>query len=177
MDLERGFREYYIVENRWPGNFYDSQLPDQGIAVWHIMEESDTYDAALPPPNVSSADWAPVGGWSRKGIRIIRPIVTPPFNDGQAVWSQGDPGFDLVSDDLDPAHGELKWGDGTPSGFALRQISPASAQMDLLIEVPNSPPGAPPRHRLCRVPYRLTEAGLLKTAVSAVSSSGYRTTV
>jgi hypothetical protein len=32
-----GRKEYFIVENRWPGNSCES-LPDFGLAVWHIDE-------------------------------------------------------------------------------------------------------------------------------------------
>lgn len=72
--------EYFIVENRWPGTSYDRVLPAQGVAVWHIMENADTYNAAAPPPNVSADEWEDLRSddWARKGIRMIRPIITPP---------------------------------------------------------------------------------------------------
>jgi M6 family metalloprotease-like protein len=140
IDPRRSTDEYYLIENRWPGASYDHHLPDQGFAVWHIMENPDTYNAALPPSNVSTSTWSMLGPgqWGRKAIRMIRPIETPPFNNARALWDGSDPltGYDLLSEDPVAAHATLKWGDGTPSGFALRDISAAGAWMEAFIEVP-----------------------------------------
>jgi hypothetical protein len=141
LDPARGSDEYFRVENRWPGNTFDRVLPDRGLAVWHIMEMPATYDAALPPPNVSPADWAGLGsgagGWARKGIRMIRPIQIRPFDDSRALWDGSDPatGYDLLSEDPTADHATLRWGDGSASGFALRRISAAGPEMQVSIAV------------------------------------------
>jgi hypothetical protein len=140
IDPRRSTDEYFLIENRWPGSSYDDHLPDQGLAVWHIMEDPDTFNAALPPSNVSTSTWATLGPgqWGRKAIRMIRPIETPPFNNARALWDGSDPltGYDLLSEDPVTSHATLRWGDGTPSGFALRDISAPGAWMDASIEVP-----------------------------------------
>jgi M6 family metalloprotease-like protein len=144
VDPARGSDEYFLVENRWPGSSFDRVLPDRGLAVWHIMETPATYDAAQPPPNVSPADWAGLGSgsgaWARKGIRMIRPIQTPPFDDSRALWDGSDPatGYDLLSEDPAAGHATLTWGDGSASGFALRRISAASSEMQATIAVPDA---------------------------------------
>ncbi|MGH7397782.1 MAG: hypothetical protein ACRELW_09605 [Candidatus Rokuibacteriota bacterium] len=144
LDPTHGSDEYFLVENRWPGSTFDQVLPDQGLAVWHIMETPATYDAAQPPPNVSAGTWAGVGSgpgaWARNGIRMIRPIQTPPFNDGRALWDGSDPatGYDLLSEDPVAGHATLEWGDGSASGFALRLLSSAGPVMEATVDVPPS---------------------------------------
>lgn len=73
---------------------------------------------------------------------MIRPIVTPPFDDSRALWDGSDPetGYDLLSDDPDPAHATLRWANGTPSGYSLRDISAAGPAMELTVEVPAQVP-------------------------------------
>jgi hypothetical protein len=150
MDMGRTTDEYFIVENRFPGNSFDAGMFDAGLGVWHVMEDPAVYNAALPPPNVPVSNWAMIGsGWSRRAIRMIRPLVALPFDDGEALWD-GTTGFDLVSSDSDPTHGTLRWGDGSPSGFAVRDISSSSAEMTLWVDVPDSAPGTTAPHRICR---------------------------
>jgi len=136
-------REYFIVENRYPGLAYDSSLPDSGLAVWHIMEEPNVYQNLSAPPGVDPNNWATIGAgdWGRRAIRMIRPVYGPPFDNSLALWDGSDPqtGYDLLSDDPDPTHATLKWHDGTPSGFAIKDISPAGGYMRALIEVPGMP--------------------------------------
>jgi len=124
----RGTHEYFIVENRWPGGeSYDSVLPDSGLAVWHIIEDQATFDENRPP-GVSQSNWDSVNGWARKGIRMIRPIVAPPFDNSRALWDGSDPetGYDL----------NLHWADGSASGFVIRDISVSGSVMAATIEVP-----------------------------------------
>jgi len=143
IDPRRGFKEYFIVENRWPGISFDKLLPDSGLAVWHIMEDPAVYDAALPPPNVSQQDWNSLRSgpeaWAGKAIRMIRPIQTRPFNDRKALWdgAEVDTGYDLLSTDPIQTHATLIWGDGTPSGFELRNISNAGNEMEARINIPS----------------------------------------
>ncbi len=123
----RGTKEYFIIENRWPGTSYDKVLADKGLAIWHVIEDEATY-RNNPPPGVSKPNWDGAGGWARQGIRLIRPVVTPPFNNSRSLWDQSDPeaASDLV----------LRWADGTPSGFVLRGISAAGPTMQATVDVP-----------------------------------------
>jgi M6 family metalloprotease-like protein len=139
-DPKHGAGEYFIVENRCPNLNYDSNLPDQGLAVWHIIEDPDIYKNLSAPAGVNAADWASIGAndWGRRVIRMIRPVYGPPFNNSKALWDGSDPetGYDLLSDDPDPSHATLKWADGTPSGFAIKNISAAGPHMEACVEVP-----------------------------------------
>ena len=66
-DPARGDKEYFILENRW-GGVYDANLPAQGVAVWHIVQDQATFDA-FPPP--FTGDPASAGEWGRKGVRLL----------------------------------------------------------------------------------------------------------
>jgi len=140
VDPDRGTDEYFIVENRWPATSYDAGLADTGLAVWHVMENSSVYNSAPPPTTVSPSNWATIASddWGRKAIRMVRPILTPPFSDASALWDGSDPltGYDLLSSDPDPNHSTLRWGDGTPSGFALRDIGPPGSNVGVLVSTP-----------------------------------------
>jgi hypothetical protein len=102
------------------------------------MEDPDDFDAAPPPPTVDSSKWAGLGSgagaWGRKAVRMIRPILTPPFNDGRALWDASE--GDLVSDEPDLSRPALRWGNGSPSGFALRAIGSTGPDMEVTIVVP-----------------------------------------
>jgi M6 family metalloprotease-like protein len=138
MNPERSTSEYFLVENRWRGNSYDREMGDPGgLAVWHIIEDQAVYGALPPPPGVTAADWATVGKgeWARRGIRMIRPILGPPFNDGNALWKAAT-GYNLESNDTNAQHGMLRWADGSSSGFAIRQISASGTDMTAFVEVP-----------------------------------------
>jgi M6 family metalloprotease-like protein len=140
LDPRRGPDEYFIVENRWPGSSYDELLQDRGLAVWHVMENPAVYGSVAPPPNVTPAAWSQIGPgeWGRRAIRLIRPILTPPLNDRNALWDGSEPatGYDLLSSDPNLNHAQLRWADGTPSGFALRAISPSGPEMTVTVTVP-----------------------------------------
>ncbi|MBN1996740.1 T9SS type A sorting domain-containing protein [candidate division KSB1 bacterium] len=129
-DPAHGAGEYFIVENRHPGLNYDSALPDAGLAVWHIIENADIYKNLPAPSGVSVSDWATIGAndWGRRAIRMIRPVYGPPFNNAKALWDGSDPetGYDLY----------LDWADGSPSGFAIKNISPSGPYMEAFIQVP-----------------------------------------
>jgi M6 family metalloprotease-like protein len=145
MDPKHGEKEYYIVENRQRSIKYDSQVADSGLAVWHIMEDPAVYGALPAPTGVSATDWAtvPAGDWGRRVIRMIRPVYGPPFDNSKALWDGADPqtGYDLLSSDPNPAHVQLRWSDGTPSGFAIKSISPSTGVMDVIFELPASATG------------------------------------
>lgn len=141
MDPQRGTDEYFIVENRFPGTSFDSALPSAGgLAVWHIMESPSVYGTIGAPDYVDPTDWAEVcsGDWPRRAIRMIRPVITPPFNDGVALWNgiQSGAPHELLSQDSDPTHAELRWADGTPSGFNITNLSGPGPTMTMTLDVP-----------------------------------------
>jgi hypothetical protein len=141
LDPSHGTREYFIIENRWavPGTC-DALLPDQGLAVWHVIEDPAVFNATPVPNGTSAAYWTSTNNqWSRRGVRLIRPVVTPPnHQNAQALWDGSDPatGYDLLSSDPNPAHSDLRWAAGQPSGFAIRNIGAAGATMTFQIDVP-----------------------------------------
>jgi M6 family metalloprotease-like protein len=148
MHPQRGTREYFILENRWPDGSYDAPLPDRGLGVWHVIEDPQIYGTHIPPrpPNAPPSSrqdlweekWAAVSlaDWGRRGIRMIRPIWDT-FRPSTSLWDGSDPatGYDLLSDAA-PPHASLRWADGTPSGFAVRNISPAGDVMTVDLSVP-----------------------------------------
>ncbi|MGC8991544.1 MAG: hypothetical protein ACP5MD_15620 [Verrucomicrobiia bacterium] len=127
-----------MVENRWRGDSYDSGLPYSGLAVWHAIEDPAVYGSLPVPPSVDAAQWNSSlwQGWSRRGIRMIRPIYGPPYNT--ALWDGSSPatGYDLLLTDPNPSHVTLKWADGTPSGFSLQCIPTPGP--DLIVGVTRS---------------------------------------
>ena len=133
-------KEYFIIENRQRGLRYDTALPDSGLAIWHVMTDPTVYQQLLPPPSVSASNWLSVSptDWGRRGIRLIRPISGPPLDNNKALWDGSDSttGYDLLSWDSNPAHAQLRWHDGRPSGFAIREISPSGFRMKFTIDVP-----------------------------------------
>lgn len=139
-DPLRGTKEYFVVENRWRGNSYDSTRPDVGLGVWHMLEDPAVFGPLPAPIGSPPAEWNKVGyhEWARRGIRMIRPVYGPPFNDGLALWDGSDPatGYDLLPFDSNPNHATLHWSDKTPSPFAITNISPAEPFMEALIESP-----------------------------------------
>ena len=151
----RGTSEYFIVENRWPHSSFDAWkykpypqidlgVPNQGLGVWHVIENSQIYGIFIPSPPVTSQQdlweqkWAEVSlsDWGRRGIRMIRPICYT-LHPEASLWNGSDPatGYDLLPDSAPPL-ANLRWADGTPSGFAIRNISPAGAVMIADIQVP-----------------------------------------
>ncbi len=151
-DAARGLDEYFLVENRWPDGSFDSLLPDRGIAVWHIMENPADYSSTAVPPFTDAEQWALAKTqWPRSAIRMIRPVITPPYRPEKALWDGSDPetGYDLLSADPNPEHPSLKWGDGTPSGFELHFTAPAADGRVLVARVPDPCPAL--RERLTRV--------------------------
>jgi M6 family metalloprotease-like protein len=133
--LERGAREYFVVENRYPTGSYDARIPHRGIGVWHVIDDADTFDR-YRPPIVSEATWGRVGGWSRKGIRMVRPSQAMPFGDTLRLWDGGDDETvdALVSQQRHAEHGTLRWADGSPSGFALSDVPAAGPKVELDID-------------------------------------------
>jgi M6 family metalloprotease-like protein len=138
MDPRRGPDEYFILENRFPANTYDRDIPDSGLGVWHIIERPEVYGNLPPPPGVSTEQWNSVGrdDWGRRAIRLIRPVLR--YDPYKSLWDGSDPdtGYDLLSVDPNPQHAMLKWADNTPTGFAVRSISPAGRDMSFRVDTP-----------------------------------------
>lgn len=128
INPSRGTKEYFLIENRHKTGTYDKNLPDKGLAIWHVIEDESTWKNN-PPQNVPMSDWNKAGGWSRQGIRLIRQVVTAPVRQDKSLWDQTD------SEAANPV--QLKWADGTSSGFSLRDFSVAGSTMEATIDVPN----------------------------------------
>jgi len=180
-DPAHGSQEYFIVENRQPNLAYDTNLPDAGLAVWQIMEDPDVYGNLPSPTGVNAADWATIdpGDWGRRAIRMIRPVYGPPFDNRLALWDGSDPqtGYNLLSDDPDPAHATLKWYDGTPSGFAVKNISASGTNMTALIEIPGMPSGVNPHESTAaQTPARFFLAQNFPNPFNASTTIGYTVT-
>ena len=145
MDKRHSTKEYFLLENRWKApNTCDANLPDAGLAVWHIIEDSNVFNQSPTPAGTDPAYWNTTAGqWGRRGVRLIRAVVTPPQNnDTQALWDGSQPAtaYDLLSDDPNPQHSRLRWvtntAAGNPSGFAIRNISAAGPVMEFDLQVP-----------------------------------------
>ena len=106
-DPARGDDEYFVVENRWGGTpdapNYDAPLPEDGIVVWHIIEDSAAA-LAYPPPGVSDTVWGAlsISDWARTSVRRFGPLAGPL---------------------------KLVWGDGSSAGFTLSPEGNAGAFM------------------------------------------------
>jgi hypothetical protein len=126
-----GSKEFFLLENRQNGKYYDSSLPDYGIAIWHIIEDPTIYANLAAPVGVDQEKWKTVHSheWGRRGIRMIRPVYGPPFNNNKALWNGSDPetGYDV----------SLKWADGSYSGFSIKNISSSGKEMTFWIDSPN----------------------------------------
>jgi M6 family metalloprotease-like protein len=118
---ERGPAEYFIVENRWRDHSYEAQLPADGVAVWHIVENPAVFNKVSPFPPTGVKD-----EWGRLGIRMIRANGGTPVDDTKALFKKGD----VVSDNL------LRWMDGTPSGFELKVLTDPGSKVQLQVTLP-----------------------------------------
>jgi M6 family metalloprotease-like protein len=135
FDPKRGYKEYFLLENRWRGTSYDMNLPSSGLAIWHIIEDKKITDKLPAPRGVDPTLWndSKWSSWTRRGIRMIRPIYGPPSN--WSLWDGSNPqtGYNLLSVDPNPNHANLKWVDNTPSGFSIMSIPPSSSIMKVKI--------------------------------------------
>jgi|GEM_PF-937707 len=135
-DRTRGNKEYFLLENRWPGTSYDSGLPDRGLGLWLIIEDPAVYGSLAAPPGVDPQAWNDPAwtGWGRRAIRLVRPVYA--YNPSMSLWDGSDPatGYDLLPADPNPNHVTLRWSDGTPVPCAIKDISPFGPQMEVLID-------------------------------------------
>ncbi|MCX6768244.1 MAG: hypothetical protein NTY83_00130 [Candidatus Micrarchaeota archaeon] len=126
-DPHRGKDEYFLFENRQIGEYYDFRLPDTGLGVWQIITDPDVYGNLPPPKFVPRSDWETVweGDFGHRGIRQIRPVYGPPFDDSAALWD---------SSNLANGPADFYWADGTRA-FTLTSISFSREQMYFEIEL------------------------------------------
>ena len=117
-DPNMGPSEFFIVENRWPGNSFDQGLPSKGLAVWHVRE-----DPALG------------GNWGREAVTLRRANAGEPVEDALALFNNSSPrlGYDL-SDDSEPQN--LRFSGNRRSGIKIKEIPAAGESMRIFIEVP-----------------------------------------
>lgn len=128
-DPARGTKDYFILENRWPGTSHDKDpYTYAGLVVWRIEEKHDDPDS----------------DWGRKTIDRIWAQGEPPQasrapgkcpRKGTSVFKGYTPG---VSYALTPTSspGKLVWRDGTSSNIALRYYSEQGPVMRVYIDVP-----------------------------------------
>jgi hypothetical protein len=128
-DPARGTKDYFILENRWPGTSHEQNpYTHAGLVVWRIEEKHDN-------PNAD---------WGRETIDRIWAQGEPPKasrtpdqcpGNGISVFKGNTPG---VSYALTPTSspGKLVWRDGTSSNIALWFYSEQGPVMRVYIDVP-----------------------------------------
>ncbi|MGH9938890.1 MAG: hypothetical protein ACREAM_21830, partial [Blastocatellia bacterium] len=159
-DPRRGPAEYFIIENRFRGVGYGAPsydagrggagggLPNDGIAIWHILED----------PALFKHSPAPISGegeWGRRGIRMIRAdggvpngqecrLVGPiqvcrplPADDAKALLNTAG---DFISDKDARGNGKssparLRWIDGSATGFEVRLVSGPSGYARVAVTI------------------------------------------
>jgi hypothetical protein len=129
-DPRRGPSEYFLVENRWRAGSYDAGiahvgvgLPQDGLAVWHVIEDPKAFDTALQLPPTGGE-----GDWGRRGLRLIRRNGGLLYDDGRALIAKQGDGIDDRKGDA-----RLVWLDGTPSGFSVTLLTPPGATVRVKI--------------------------------------------
>lgn len=142
-----GDREYFLLENRWAGSSYDAgpsgraaPIPDQGLAIWHVIEDRELSKTLYDKTGVDMKHLPCVwSDWARRGIRLIRP-VRGSASDREALWDGKDPrtGYDISPFDVagHPERVILRWADGLPSGYGIRDLSAAGPSITFTLSVP-----------------------------------------
>jgi M6 family metalloprotease-like protein len=149
--------EFYILENRQEGvaGLFDDNLPNSGVAVWHIVSDMNdnlhaplgVTQAAFDSANRSPHTPASKGQMGRRGIRMLR-SWTRVWHDGGATtnglttWGKGDYSLQSAPCIL-PYSGPdfitrntLTWADCAASGYGIDFESFSSTVMPLHIDVP-----------------------------------------
>lgn len=114
-DPKRGPSEYFLIENRWRDKTFDSGLPSDGVAVWHIVEDPAVFDKLEPRGGGP-------GEWGRNGIRLLRANGGKPVDDSKALF-----GMNAVC--------EAKWSDGAPA-FRIKVASPLGKTVVVSVDRP-----------------------------------------
>jgi M6 family metalloprotease-like protein len=125
-DPGRGAKDYFIVENRWPGASHESFQAMRGLAVWRIAEHGTEGDWARNTIDLVWAAGPPPASQINPGTCAIR---NDALFDGAAAATAYAP-----SPNSSP--GRLVWRDGTPSNIAVWHIPPASDMARVYIDVP-----------------------------------------
>lgn len=121
-DKARGSKEYFIVENRWPGNSHEDFLAERGIALWRIDEQDAT------------------GDWGRKTIDLVwanGPPQPPLLADTCPTPS---PALFDGSNQLSAASPAPDWRSGGASGVSLWHLPPASNLAAVYVDIPPRQP-------------------------------------
>jgi M6 family metalloprotease-like protein len=122
-DPQRGASEYFILENRWPGNSHEDFLSIQGLqglALWRISE-----------------DGAGGGNWARNTIELVWAAGPPPAAAlvPDTCPSRNDALFDGAASAT--AYAPMpNWRDGTSSNIAIWHIPRASGLARVYVDVP-----------------------------------------
>lgn len=113
-----GSKEYFIVENRWPGNSYEYLHQGPGIAVWHINENYENQE-----------------NWARKTIHLLRAGGLS-ASDDRALWNSCASylGYPLTPTSW-PTN--TKWSNGTSSGISISYFPCASSGGYIYVNLPN----------------------------------------
>jgi M6 family metalloprotease-like protein len=116
-DPNFGPSEFFLVENRWPGTSFDSELPARGLAIWHAIED----------PSLAA-------DWGRRAVSLRRANGGTPSDDAKALFdgSSSGLGYDL-HDDSEPQN--LRFRNNRRSGIRISKISAAGRSMELHIDV------------------------------------------
>jgi len=127
--------EYFLVENRWPEATYESTLPDQGLAIWHIVDDMNTLGVVPSPPGCTGDQWATIGAddWGRRALRMVRPMLG---DDTKALWDGAEEatGYDLLPTSPFDGRATLMWYDGTPSPFSILDIPEAAPVVTVTVK-------------------------------------------
>lgn len=127
-DPARGPKDYFIVENRWPGDSHERSLADAGLVVWRIEEKHDDV----------SSDWA------RLSIDRIWAGGEPPPAQRSAGACPTQAGPVFRGDDAGAAYaltpssspGRLAWRDGSSSHIGLWFVSAPGPRMRVYVDMP-----------------------------------------
>lgn len=113
---KRGGKDYFIVENRWPGTPHESVLSDTGLAIWRI-DEGYTQ-----------------GDWGRHTIHLLR-SGGPGANMENALWDGAETQSSYaLGPNSSPAN--TNWRDGSASGIVIKNFSKAGSTTTVYFEIP-----------------------------------------
>ncbi len=151
------YREYFIVENRKPTDYWDDTLTvDSGLAIWHIHDKPFPGDGSVV---------------SRRAVHLIRPGIWSP--DSHGLWDGADAGYYDLTPTSTPKN--THWVDDSNSYIEILDISPAGPVMTLKIRLPGVFVDAGhngPENGSQQLPYNTVTEG-----IDAVDAAGGRQTI
>jgi M6 family metalloprotease-like protein len=169
-DPARGPKDYFILENRWPGNSHErSSLGQGGLVVWRIEERHDD-------PNTD---------WARQTIDRIWPTGEPPPSQripencptqASAVFRGDD---SAASYALTPGSypGRLVWRDGSGSRIGLWFVSEPGPRMRVYVDMPPQQVGLRPEPMDYSVGSSRALGGVVMRAESVLAAGRSETTL